>query len=53
MALQGFPFSSLLIDFRIAISGGTAPTPGINNYLRPDGTFTYKRPDGTSVYKRP
>jgi hypothetical protein len=35
------------------MGGGGDPTPGSDDYLRPDGTSYYNRPDGTSYYTRP
>ncbi len=35
------------------MGSGSAPEPGVDNYLQPDGTSLYRRPDGTSLYKRP
>ena len=29
------------------------PTPGLDDYLRPDGTSYYLRPDGSSYFTRP
>lgn len=33
-------------------SGGD-PTPGVFDYLRPDGTSYFLRPDGVSYFTRP
>ena len=33
--------------------GDTDVTPGVFDYLRPDGTSYYLRPDGTSYFTRP